>query len=73
MELNGMSAPALLFLTLFAGLMAGCVVLEVRDVRDLAHGFSVASHVTCAAEDGSAVCRCEQRCVAEPTDCSCGD
>jgi hypothetical protein len=65
--------PALALLALVTLLAAGCVVLKVSDVRDLAHGLSLETHVTCAAGDGSAQCRCEHRCVAEPSDCHCGD
>ena len=64
---------ALLPLLAACGLLTSCVVLEVRDVRDLAHGFSVSEPLQCAAEDGSVQCRCEERCVAEASDCHCGD
>lgn len=73
MKPHSLRSPVLLLLALVACFAAGCVVLKVSDVRDLAHGLSVASHVSCAAEDGSAQCRCEHRCVAEPSDCRCGD
>lgn len=73
MNLHGTRRLALLFLGLVAGLVMGCVVLEVRDVRDLAHGLTLANQLSCAAEDGSVQCRCEHRCVTEPSDCHCGD
>jgi hypothetical protein len=73
MKLHATRAPALALLALAALLVSGCVVLKVSDVRDLAHGLSLESHVSCAAEDGSAYCRCEERCVVEPSDCHCDD
>ena len=73
MKSHAASVPALALLALVMFLVVGCVVLRVSDVRDLAHGLTVESHVSCAAEDGSAQCRCEHRCVSEPSDCRCGD
>ena len=64
---------ALVLLALATALATGCVVLKVSDVRDLAHGLSIDSHVSCAAQDGSVHCHCEHRCVAEPSDCRCED
>jgi hypothetical protein len=73
MKLRVTRKAGLVLLAFLAFVMAGCVVLKVSDVRDLAHGLSLSSFVTCSAQDGSAHCRCEHRCVAEPGDCRCGD
>lgn len=66
-------APALAALALVALLVTGCVVLRVSDVRDLAHGMSLDTHVSCSAKDGGVHCLCEERCVVEPSDCHCDD
>ena len=61
-------------IALLAGVvgLSGCIVLELGDVKDIARGgLSVSTGVRCAAEDQSAVCLCEERCVAEATDCYC--